>query len=80
LAKYNLLHDAQSDFRSNHSCQTALVNIIDKWIEERNNVESSAHISVLQFEILKGISFIYKINNNGPSIELEVLHDLLDIY
>jgi hypothetical protein len=21
-----------------------------------------------------------KINNNGPSIELEVLHDLLDIY
>ena len=21
----------------NHSCQTALVNIIDKWIEERNN-------------------------------------------
>ena len=37
LAKYNLLHDAQSGFRSNHSCQTALVNIIDKWIEERNN-------------------------------------------
>jgi hypothetical protein len=32
-------------------------------------VESSADISVLQFEILKGRSFIYKINNNGPSIE-----------
>ena len=37
LAKYNLLHDAQSGFRSNHSCQTALINIIDKWIEEMNN-------------------------------------------
>jgi hypothetical protein len=37
LSKYNLLHDAQSGFRSNHSCQTALVNIIDKWIEEMNN-------------------------------------------
>ena len=37
LAKYNLLHDAQSGFRSNHSCQTAFVNIIYKWIEERNN-------------------------------------------
>ena len=37
LVKYNLLHDAQSGFRSNHSCQTALINIIDKWIEERNN-------------------------------------------
>jgi hypothetical protein len=32
-------------------------------------VESSAYISVLQFEILKGRSFIYKINNNGLSIE-----------
>jgi hypothetical protein len=37
LAKYNLLHDAQSGFRSNHSCQTALINIIGKWIEEMNN-------------------------------------------
>jgi hypothetical protein len=37
LAKYNLLH-APSGFRSNHSCQTALVNIIDRWIEEMNNV------------------------------------------
>jgi hypothetical protein len=34
----------------------------------------------LQFEILKGSSFIYKINHNGASIELEVLHILLDIY
>ena len=32
-------------------------------------VESSAYISVLQFEILKGSSFIYKINHNGASIE-----------
>ena len=37
LAKYNLLHDAQYGFRSNHSCQTALINIIDKWIENINN-------------------------------------------
>ena len=37
LTKYNLLHDAQSGFRSNHSGQTALINIIDKWIEEMNN-------------------------------------------
>jgi hypothetical protein len=37
LAKYNILYDAQSGFRSNHFCQTALINIIDKWIEEMNN-------------------------------------------
>jgi hypothetical protein len=27
----------KSGFRSNHSCQTALINIVDKWIEEMNN-------------------------------------------
>ena len=37
LAIYNILHDAQSGFRSNHSCQTALINIIDKWMEEMNH-------------------------------------------
>ena len=36
LAKYNLLHDVQSGFRSNHSCQTALVNIIDRGKEYGN--------------------------------------------
>jgi hypothetical protein len=45
LAKYNLLHDVQSGIRSNHSCQTALVNIIDKWIEERNN--GNANVVIL---------------------------------
>ena len=30
LAKYNLLYYAQSGFRSNHSCQADVVNIIDK--------------------------------------------------
>jgi hypothetical protein len=37
LAKYNILHDAESGFRSNHSCQTALVNILGKWIVQMNN-------------------------------------------
>ena len=48
LAKYNLLHDAQSGFRSNHSCQTALINIIDKWIEERNNGNVNVVILLVQ--------------------------------
>ena len=49
LAKYNLLHDAKSGFRSNHSCQTALVNIIDKWIEEMNN----GNVNVVILLVLK---------------------------
>jgi hypothetical protein len=46
-----------------------LVCISEIFSPEMCIVESSAYISVLQFEILKGRSFIYKINNNGPSIE-----------
>ena len=37
LSKYKLLHSAQSGFRPGHSCQTALVNIIDRFLEEMNN-------------------------------------------
>ena len=52
LAKYNLLHDAQSGFRSNHSCQSALVNIIDKWIEEINNGNVNV---VILLDLKKGL-------------------------
>ena len=32
LAKYNLLFSKQSGFRLNHSCQTALTELIDRWL------------------------------------------------
>ena len=37
LSKFQLLHNAQSGFRPNHSCQTALINIIDKWLQDMND-------------------------------------------
>ena len=55
LAKYNLLHDVQSGIRSNHSCQTALVNIIDKWIEERNN--GNANVVIL-LDLKKAVDIV----------------------
>ena len=32
LNKYNLLYKNQSGFRSKHSCQTALIKLVDKWM------------------------------------------------
>ena len=33
LSKYNLLFSKQSGFRLNHSCQTALTALIDRWLK-----------------------------------------------
>ena len=32
LNKYKLIHECQSGFRHKHSCQTALVKLIDQWM------------------------------------------------
>ena len=32
LNKYKLIHDSQSGFRQEHSCQTALIKLIDQWM------------------------------------------------
>lgn len=33
LSKYKLLHESQSGFRHQHSCQTALTDLIDRWLK-----------------------------------------------
>ena len=37
LTKYQVLHPAQSRFRPGHSCQTALINIVDQWLQQIDN-------------------------------------------
>ena len=39
LEKYKLLHDTQSGFRRNHSCETALIHMVEKWLKAFNNGE-----------------------------------------
>ena len=33
LNKHKLLHESQSGFRHKNSCQTALIKLIDSWLE-----------------------------------------------
>ena len=33
LEEYNLLYQTQSGFHPNHSCETALIYMIDKWLK-----------------------------------------------
>ena len=46
LNKYKLIHANQSGFRQRHSCQTALVKLIDQWMACIHSVHISYKISV----------------------------------
>ena len=51
LQEFNLLHKTQSGFRSKHSCETALVNMIDSWLA---GIDSGKMIGVVLVDFKKG--------------------------
>ncbi|MCG7876956.1 MAG: reverse transcriptase family protein, partial [Candidatus Thiodiazotropha endolucinida] len=55
LNKYNVLHKAQSGFRKYHSCQTAMINLIDKWLKSIDNGES---IGAIFFDLRKAFDVV----------------------
>ena len=73
LLKFNLLHPAQSGFRPGHSCQTALINIVDKWLQAMNDGEFNIAVlldlkkafDVVDHEILIRKLEIYGFNENA---------------
>ncbi|MCG8049290.1 MAG: reverse transcriptase family protein [Candidatus Thiodiazotropha taylori] len=55
MNKYSLLHKSQSGFRKNHSCNTALINIIDKWLSE---IDRGEVIGAVFFDLRKAFDIV----------------------
>ena len=55
MNKYKLLHQSQSGFRKYHSCNTALINLIDKWLK---NIENGEIIGAVFFDLRKAFDVV----------------------
>ena len=55
LRKHNLLHKTQSGFRAQHSCETALINIIDLWL---NAIDNGKMIGVVLVDFKKAFDLV----------------------
>ena len=55
LNKYSLLHKSQSGFRKHHSCNTALINLIDRWL---NSIDKGDIIGAVFFKLRKAFDVV----------------------
>ena len=64
LLAYNLLHKTQSGFRPSHSCETALIGMISRWLDAMND---GSMIGVVMVDFKKAFDLV------DPSILLQKL-------
>ena len=73
MNKYQVLHKSQSGFRKHHSCKTALINLVDKWLKHIDNGEVVGAIffdlrkafDVVDHELLLAKLSIYKFSQSS---------------
>ena len=73
LNKYQVLHKSQSGFRKHHSCNTALISLVDKWLKHIDNGEVVGAIfydlrkafDVVDHELLLAKLSIYKFSQSS---------------
>ena len=76
ISKHNLLHPNQSGFRTNHSCHTALINLVDEWLSNINNnkftgvlfVDFAKAFDVIDHHLLLRKLALYKISDHALSL------------
>ena len=55
LKKYDILHKSQSGFRKNHSCNTALLGLLDKWLK---NIDKGEITGAVFFDLRKAFDVV----------------------
>ena len=55
MTSYNLLHQKQSGFRANHSCETALILMVDTWLSALNR---GNEIGLLLVDLCKAFDLV----------------------
>ena len=55
LNKYDLLHKSQSGFRKHHSCNTSLLNLLDKWLK---SIDKGELVGAIFFDLRKAFDVV----------------------
>lgn len=83
ILKNNLLHPHQSGFRENHSCHTALTNLVEEWLLNINNnkftgvlfIDFAKAFDLIDHDLLLQKLAVYKLSEHALSLVKSFLSD-----